>query len=267
MKRKKALPRLFHEVLDAIAILRESKGSTEKAILNQVDTILHLRRERLKKSIASIHKALCHGVKTGILVLKHGKYCLGMTQGDYDLFRKVRKIRSTESLYNKFKLKRKRKQKRMSQKLRELLRTPSATTTNECFSNNGDLSETESDEPSDCRGRRGRRARGRRRRSRSRRRNKVRKRTLKTRAIIENPPVTPKASEESIKTMKPNNDDEKDASDNQNNPNDNNDNDEISKNQEYDRRSRSNEGDKNKCDLPNCLCHESGSYYNKDFYK
>lgn len=110
--KNKNLPHLFNEVLDSIAILKESKGSSEKSILNQVDTILHIRRQHLKKSIASIHRALRHGLKTGLLKLKNGKYCLGMSQADYNIYRKVQKLRSSDNLYRDFRARRGKRRSR-----------------------------------------------------------------------------------------------------------------------------------------------------------
>ncbi|CAG9826311.1 unnamed protein product [Diabrotica balteata] len=87
-------PRLFNEVIEAIASLKESHGSTKDKIMDQVENILSRRITRLKNDKTQIHRALKHGLTTGLIKAKNGKYVLGMNKKDYGAFKKLKMLGS-----------------------------------------------------------------------------------------------------------------------------------------------------------------------------
>ncbi|KAG5873328.1 hypothetical protein JTB14_005308 [Gonioctena quinquepunctata] len=92
MEKRNPHPRLLNEIMEAIADLREGTGSSTKSILSQVDSILHAKRKQLKRDENQFHRALKHGVTSGLILLKNGKYKLGLRRKDYQTFKHFRKM-------------------------------------------------------------------------------------------------------------------------------------------------------------------------------
>ncbi|XP_074030974.1 uncharacterized protein isoform X1 [Leptinotarsa decemlineata] len=92
MKTRNPHPRLFNEVLDAIAHLREKKGSSTKTIMSQVDSILSMKRKQLRSDANQFYKALKHGLATGLITEKSGRYRLGLQPREYKVFRDFQRM-------------------------------------------------------------------------------------------------------------------------------------------------------------------------------
>ncbi|XP_057665544.1 uncharacterized protein DDB_G0283697-like isoform X2 [Diorhabda carinulata] len=116
-RRRSHHPRFLNEVLEAIATLKESKGSTKKNIIDQVELLLSKRIKRLRHDSTQIQRALRHGLSSGLIKSKNGKYVLGMNQKDYGAFKKLQELSSGGDLMRqvrrrKGKKKRKRRPRR-----------------------------------------------------------------------------------------------------------------------------------------------------------
>lgn len=113
MASKKARPKMLNEVMDAIANLKEPKGSTMKRIVNQLEANFMLSRKSIK--MTPIIKALKHGVKMGLIKRHKGKFKLGLDPKDYAVYKTFQKRLKTRETCNRKRCKSK-KGKRMSQK-------------------------------------------------------------------------------------------------------------------------------------------------------
>lgn len=80
-KRNRKEPRLLAQVLQAVADLKEVRGSTARKIVDQVQTAINLSKVRPKPRnvTGQVRRALKHGVRTGVLRQKSGKFRLATT--------------------------------------------------------------------------------------------------------------------------------------------------------------------------------------------
>ncbi|XP_022902908.1 histone H1, gonadal-like [Onthophagus taurus] len=79
VKKRRAIhhPRIFADVLQAILDLRDIRGSNIKTIIDQIQTHLGKNQICRSKNIAmQVQKALRHGINSGVLEHKAGKYKL-----------------------------------------------------------------------------------------------------------------------------------------------------------------------------------------------
>lgn len=91
MGSRRIQPRMLNEVMDAIANLKESKGSTMRKIMNQMDSNFTFTRKPLKPTALPIMKALRHGVETGLIRRNKGKFKLGLDPKDYAVYKTFQK--------------------------------------------------------------------------------------------------------------------------------------------------------------------------------
>lgn len=76
--RKRKEPRLLVQVLQALADLKETRGSTLRRVTDQVQTAINLAKARPKPKnvLGQVRRALKHGVQTGVLRHRAGKFRL-----------------------------------------------------------------------------------------------------------------------------------------------------------------------------------------------
>ncbi|KAJ8946793.1 hypothetical protein NQ314_008776 [Rhamnusium bicolor] len=91
MKRSGHQPRLLTAVMEAIANLKDGKGSTQKRIIDQVQCLLNSKNVSLRNVTVHIRKALKHGVESGLIKQKGGKFKLGLDTKDYAIFKSFQK--------------------------------------------------------------------------------------------------------------------------------------------------------------------------------
>ncbi|KAJ8936392.1 hypothetical protein NQ318_010799 [Aromia moschata] len=92
MKKSSHQPRLLTAVMEAIASLKEGKGSTQKKIIEQVQTSLSSKNASVRNVMVQIRRAIRHGVESGLIKQKGGKFRLGLASKDYAVFRNFQKI-------------------------------------------------------------------------------------------------------------------------------------------------------------------------------
>lgn len=78
---------MLTDVIDAIANLREPKGSTMRKIMNQVENNYIFTQKFAKLSQKPIMKALKHGVDVGLIRKNKGKFKLGLDPRDYVVYK------------------------------------------------------------------------------------------------------------------------------------------------------------------------------------
>lgn len=91
-KRNSKEPRLLAQVLQAVADLKEVRGSTARKIVDQVQTAINLSNVRPKPRnvIGQVRRALKHGVRSGVLRQRSGKFRLATTGEINNAIRKTR---------------------------------------------------------------------------------------------------------------------------------------------------------------------------------
>lgn len=86
MAGRKTQPRMLNEVMDAIADLKESQGSTMRQILKHVGS--HTGNKRSSKvSSQPVLKALKQGIEMGLIKRNKGKFKLGMDSKDFAVYK------------------------------------------------------------------------------------------------------------------------------------------------------------------------------------
>lgn len=106
-------PRMLNEVMDAIANLREPKGSTMRRILNQMETNYVFNKKPVKVSAQPVMKALRHGVDMGLIRRNKGKFKLGLDPKDYAVYKTFqKKLKVKELCSNSKNRRRNRRQKK-----------------------------------------------------------------------------------------------------------------------------------------------------------
>ncbi|KAJ8959587.1 hypothetical protein NQ318_021765 [Aromia moschata] len=73
MKKSSHQPRLLTAVMEAIASLKEGKGSTQKKIIEQVQTSLSSKNASVRNVMVQIRRAIRHGVESGLIKQKGGE--------------------------------------------------------------------------------------------------------------------------------------------------------------------------------------------------
>lgn len=113
MAARRPQPRMLNEVMDAIANLKETKGSTMRRILNQMETNHVFNKKPAKLSAQPIMKALRHGVDMGLIRRNQGKFKLGLDPKDYAVYKTFQKKLKAKEFCSHSKNRRKnRRQKR-----------------------------------------------------------------------------------------------------------------------------------------------------------
>ncbi|XP_018576411.1 splicing regulatory glutamine/lysine-rich protein 1-like [Anoplophora glabripennis] len=159
-------PRLLTAVMEAIANLKEGRGSTQKRIIDQVQCLLSANKMTFRNPVVHIKKALRHGVHTGLIKQKGGKFRLGLDSKDYAIFKNFQKLKKREHPVREHKRgKRRRKRSKRRRKRRRSSADEDATA-----SGSASDSISGTPEPSD----RGRRRRKKKRRRRGRKRTEER---------------------------------------------------------------------------------------------
>lgn len=105
-------PRMLNEVMDAIANLKEPKGSTMRRILNQMETNYVFNKKTWKVSAQPIMKALRHGVEMGLIRRNKGKFKLGLDPKDYAVYKTFQKKLKTRELCSNGRNRRKNKRQK-----------------------------------------------------------------------------------------------------------------------------------------------------------
>lgn len=111
-------PRLLNEVMEAIASLRETKGSTMKRIIDQVEASMKMRKKNVKHNPLPIVKALKHGVQTGLIKRKNGKYKLGLDAKDYSVYKNFQRMMHFDEGYREARGRRRRRRRSRSRRRR-----------------------------------------------------------------------------------------------------------------------------------------------------
>ncbi|XP_030764110.1 serine/arginine-rich splicing factor 11-like isoform X1 [Sitophilus oryzae] len=91
MKRVGKEPRLLPNVMEAIAHLKEKRGSTQKQIIEHLAHLLK-KGNAVRNVTMQVRRALEHGINSGLIKQKGGKYSLGLDKRDYAIFRRFRQI-------------------------------------------------------------------------------------------------------------------------------------------------------------------------------
>ncbi|XP_060532050.1 uncharacterized protein DDB_G0284459-like [Cylas formicarius] len=165
-------PKLLPNILDAIAKMKEKNGSSQDQILERVCDSVGQNKRKIRNLAVQVKRALVHGISSGLVKQKRGKYVLGLDDKDYTIFKKFSAVRTP--LEAKM-ARRGRGKSRGRRRRRRRSRRGRRSTRRRAFGDVGDpdLEDNEEDgsEPEDrTRGRRRRRRRskGRRRRRRGR---------------------------------------------------------------------------------------------------
>lgn len=87
---KMKTPRLFDEVLDAVATVKNPKGPTYEHIVHEIQMILRRKNIRLKKVYELVKEAVIFGTKSSLLKKKDGHYQLRLSKEDYQVYKKFR---------------------------------------------------------------------------------------------------------------------------------------------------------------------------------
>lgn len=83
-------PRFFDDVMDAVAHMRTTKNATFHNILVEVQDILRHRSVYIRNIHPLIKQALAFGTDTGLIKRKDGRYIIGLSREDYNIYKKVR---------------------------------------------------------------------------------------------------------------------------------------------------------------------------------
>lgn len=129
-------PRLLTAVMEAIANLKEGSGSTQKRIIDQVQCLLSANKMTFRNPVVHIKKALRHGVQTGLIKQKAGKFRLGLDSKDYAIFKNFQKLRKKKELP----LREHRRRRKRSRRRRRRRRRRSASSPDEDASASGSAS-------------------------------------------------------------------------------------------------------------------------------
>ncbi|XP_050305957.1 serine/arginine-rich splicing factor 11-like [Anthonomus grandis grandis] len=92
MKKTGKEPRLLQSVMEAIAMLKEKQGSSQKQIIEHVTNLLKKNKDGARNVTMQVRRALDHGLHTGLIRHRSGKYVLGLDKRDYAIFRRFRQI-------------------------------------------------------------------------------------------------------------------------------------------------------------------------------
>lgn len=114
MGSRKAHPKMLDDILDAIAILKDPKGSTMKRIMNQMESNYTLNKKSGKVTTLPIIKALRVGVEMGLIKRNKGKFKLGLDPKDYAVYKTFQRRLKLKELCNKNKRGKKRRRRRNS---------------------------------------------------------------------------------------------------------------------------------------------------------
>lgn len=117
-------PKMLNEVMDAIASLKEPKGSTMRKILNQMETNLLFNKKPFKLTSQPIMKALRHGVEMGLIRRNRGKFKLGLDPKDYAVYKTFQKKMKTKEICGRSRRKPKSRRKRRDSRHRRRHHSP-----------------------------------------------------------------------------------------------------------------------------------------------
>lgn len=92
MKRVGKEPRLLPSVMEAIASLKEKQGSTQRQILDHIANTLKKNKEGSRNVTVQVRRALEHGLQSGLIKHRSGKFTLGLDRKDYAIFRRFRQF-------------------------------------------------------------------------------------------------------------------------------------------------------------------------------
>ncbi|CAH1993177.1 unnamed protein product [Acanthoscelides obtectus] len=89
-------PRFLPGVMQAIADLKDSRGSTQNKIIDYIQTAVTMTNLSPKpRNIAiQVKKALQHGVSRGLINQRSGKYRLALDQKDFTIYKSLKKTGS-----------------------------------------------------------------------------------------------------------------------------------------------------------------------------
>lgn len=135
-------PRLLTAVMEAIANLKEGRGSTQKRIIDQVQCLLTANKMSLRNPTIHIKKALRHGVHTGLIKQKGGKFKLGLDSKDYAIFKEFQKLRKKKELPLREHRRGRRRRKKSRKRRRRRRRRRSASSPDEDASGSGSGSDS-----------------------------------------------------------------------------------------------------------------------------
>ncbi|CAH1183381.1 unnamed protein product [Phaedon cochleariae] len=84
-------PRFFDEVLDAIATLKDARGTPAKRVIEKVERNLS-KKASFKNPAAQIQKALKFGVDKGLITESGGHFKLGLNNKEYKLYKDFKRM-------------------------------------------------------------------------------------------------------------------------------------------------------------------------------
>nr|CAH7738875.1 unnamed protein product [Callosobruchus chinensis] len=86
-------PRFLPGVMQAIADLRDSQGSTQKKIIDYIQTAVTMTNlSPMPRNIpVQVKRALQHGVSRGLIKQRSGKYRLALDQKDFTIYKSLKK--------------------------------------------------------------------------------------------------------------------------------------------------------------------------------
>ncbi|XP_076267453.1 uncharacterized protein LOC143200733 [Rhynchophorus ferrugineus] len=174
MKRIGKEPKLLPNVMEAIANLKERRGSTQKQIIEHLTHILKKSNNGIRNVTMQVRRALEHGLHSGLIKQKSGKYSLGLDKRDYAIFRRFRQVnepiecgrRSRRGRGRRGRRGRRRRSRRRYGRKRNLSAENGASDDSD---SSHSINEDDNSEPMDKGRRRRRRRRGRKGRRRGRR--------------------------------------------------------------------------------------------------
>ncbi|CAH1183382.1 unnamed protein product [Phaedon cochleariae] len=88
---KSKQPRFLNEVMDAIAVLKDSKGSPAKKVIERVEKGIS-KVSNLRNPVGQIQKALLYGVDNGLITQNGGNFKLGLNNKEYQLFKDFKSL-------------------------------------------------------------------------------------------------------------------------------------------------------------------------------
>ncbi|KAH1007445.1 hypothetical protein HUJ04_004675 [Dendroctonus ponderosae] len=107
MKKVRKEPRLLANVMEAIASFKERQGSTSKQIIEFIINYVKRRKDGPRNVTLQVKRALEHGVHSGLIRQRGGKYSLGFDRKDYAIYKRFKHFTDANGDCNSCKRRRK----------------------------------------------------------------------------------------------------------------------------------------------------------------